>query len=124
MFAVLYSWPALTQTFAGSAIGTSVVNRFGLAMTARVDEVCYRELTVTSGERHKGHGSRLQQAAVDTLAADRFTRAVTWVGAADDELRAFLTQAGWAADGAHRELDLYGDGAVTVKQVRLHVALP
>ena len=28
-------------------------------------------------------------------------------------------RAGWAPDGAHRELDLHGDGAVTVKQVRL-----
>ena len=33
---------------------------------------------------------------------------------------AFLTEAGWAPDGAHRELDLHGDGSVRVKQVRLH----
>ncbi len=31
--------------------------------------------------------------------------------------------AGWAPDGAHRELDLRGDGEVTVKQVRLHTAI-
>ena len=31
--------------------------------------------------------------------------------------------AGWAPDGAHRELDLHGDGAATVKQVRLHTDL-
>jgi len=81
------------------------------------------DFTVVPTERGKGHGSRLQHAAVDTLAADRFTRAVTWVGATDDPLRGFLTDAGWAADGAHRELDLYGDGTVTVKQIRLHTAL-
>jgi GNAT superfamily N-acetyltransferase len=81
------------------------------------------ELTLDPAERGKGHGSRLLQAAVDTLAADRFTRAVTWAVATDDALRTFLTEAGWAADTAHRELDLDGTGATTVKQVRLHAAI-
>lgn len=74
-------------------------------------------------EQRAGHGSRLLQAAVDTLVADSFTRTVTWLRASDDVLRDFLTSAGWAADGAHRELDLYGDGTVTVKQIRLHTGL-
>ena len=78
------------------------------------------EVTLDPAERAKGHGSRLLQAAVDTLAADRFTRAVTWVNAGDDALRTFLTDAGWAPDTAHRELDLDGTGTTTVKQVRLH----
>ena len=64
------------------------------------------EITLHPREQRKGHGSRLLQAAVDTLVADRFTRAVTWVSARDDALRTFLTDAGWAADGAHRELAL------------------
>jgi GNAT superfamily N-acetyltransferase len=81
------------------------------------------ELTVDADERGKGHGSRLLAAAVDTMVADRFTRAVLWTNAADDDLRAFLTTAGWAPDTAHRELDLDGTGATTVKQVRLHTAL-
>jgi GNAT superfamily N-acetyltransferase len=82
-----------------------------------------RELTVDAGERGKGHGSRLLTAAVETMAADRFTRAVFWAIATDDEVRTFLTTAGWAADTAHRELDLDGTGTTTVKQVRLHTAL-
>jgi GNAT superfamily N-acetyltransferase len=82
-----------------------------------------QDLTVDPAERGRGHGSRLLQAAVDTLVADRFTRAVAWVLAADDDLREFLTQAGWAPDTAHRELDLDGSGATLVKQVRLHTAL-
>ena len=82
-----------------------------------------QELTIDPGERGKGHASRLIQAAADTLVADRFTRAVTWVLAADDDLRAYLTEAGWAPDTAHRELDLDGTGATLVKQVRLHTAL-
>jgi ribosomal protein S18 acetylase RimI-like enzyme len=81
------------------------------------------DLTVDPDHRGAGHGSRLLQAAVDTLVADRFVRAVTWVPAADDAVRAFLTATGWAPDGAHRTLDLLGDGATTVKQVRLHTAL-
>ena len=81
------------------------------------------DLTVDPHKRGAGHGSRLLQAGVDTLVADRFTRAVTWLPAEDDDLRAFLTEAGWGPDGAHRTLDLLGDGTTTVKQVRLHTAL-
>lgn len=81
------------------------------------------DLTVDPHKRSAGHGSRLMQAAVDTLKADRFTRAVTWLPAGDDSTRAFLTAAGWAPDGAHRTLDLTGDGSVTLKQVRLHTDL-
>jgi hypothetical protein len=65
----------------------------------------------------------LVQAAADTMAADRFSHAVTWVVAGDDALLAFLSSAGWGTDSAHRELDLDGTGAVRVKQVRLHTQL-
>lgn len=82
-----------------------------------------QELTVDPADRGHGHASRLLQAAADTMVADRFARAVTWAMATDDALRTFLTEAGWAADGAHRELDLDGSGTTTVKQVRLHTAL-
>jgi ribosomal protein S18 acetylase RimI-like enzyme len=81
------------------------------------------ELTVDPEHRGLGHGSRLLQAAVDTLVADRFTRAVTWSLATDDALRSFLSSAGWAPDSAHRQLDLDGTGETTVRQVRLHTAL-
>jgi len=81
------------------------------------------ELTVDAERHRAGHGSRLLQAAVDTMLADRFTRAVTWLVADDDVTRSFLTGAGWAADGAHRTLDLDGTGSTQVKQVRLHTAL-
>ena len=82
-----------------------------------------QELTVAQAERGQGHGSRLLQAVADTLRADRFTRAVLWTVVGDDDLRRFLTEAGWGADTAHRELDLDGTGTTTVKQVRLHTAL-
>ncbi|HEX6232190.1 MAG TPA: GNAT family N-acetyltransferase [Jiangellaceae bacterium] len=70
-----------------------------------------------------GHGSRLLAAAVDTLRADGFTRARIWVVVRDDALRAFLESAGWGPDGAHRELDLTGNGAARLRQVRLHTDL-
>lgn len=82
-----------------------------------------QELTLDPGQRGQGHGSRLLQAAAETMHADQFTRAVTWVLASDDELRGFLSGAGWAPDTAHRELDLDGSGTTLVKQVRLHTAL-
>ncbi len=81
------------------------------------------ELTVDPAERGRGHGSRLLQAAVETMQSDRFSRAVLWALATDDALRGFLTGAGWAPDTAHRELDLDGEGTTLVKQVRLHTAL-
>jgi GNAT superfamily N-acetyltransferase len=81
------------------------------------------ELLVDPANTRQGHGSRLVQACVDTLRADRFGTAVLWLNTQDDVRRTFLTSAGWAADGAHRELDLYGDGSVLVKQVRLHTDL-
>lgn len=81
------------------------------------------ELTVDPAHGREGHGSRLVHAAVDTLRADRFTRARVWLASTDDVRRAFLTDAGFEPDGAHRELDLHGDGTVTVKQIRLHASL-
>ena len=59
-------------------------------------------------------------AFIDTIRADGFSRVTVWVNSTDDVLRAFYTEAGWAPDGAHRELDLYGDESVRIKQIRLH----
>jgi GNAT superfamily N-acetyltransferase len=89
----------------------------------RVTDGELMELTIDAAERGRGHGSRLLQAAVDTLVADGFTRAVTWLVADDDEQRTFLTEAGWGPDTAHRTLDLDGSGTTQVKQIRLHTAL-
>lgn len=87
----------------------------------RVAEV--GELVVDPSARGAGHGSRLLHAAVDTMRSDRFTRATTWVTSTNDDVRRFLTEQGWSPDGAYRELDLDGDGVVTVNQVRLHTDL-
>ncbi len=78
---------------------------------------------VDPGAFGAGHGSRLLAAAVDTLRADGFARGRIWVVVRDDALRAFVESAGWAPDGAHRELDLTGDGTARLRQVRLHTDL-
>jgi ribosomal protein S18 acetylase RimI-like enzyme len=79
------------------------------------------ELVVDPAHRREGHGSRLLQGAMDTLAADSFIRVRWWVASTDDVLREFVTSSGWEADGAHRELQ--DDAGHTVKQVRLHTTL-
>lgn len=81
------------------------------------------EFVVDADSRNAGHGSRLLHAVVDTLRSDRFARATVWIASTADGLRTFLVNQGWAPDGAHRELDLHGDGTVTVKQLRLHTDL-
>lgn len=81
------------------------------------------DLVVHPAHRRAGHGSRLLQACIDTLRADKFLRGVCWLTSTDDARRRFLAEAGWDADGAHRELDLRGDGAVRVRQIRMHTGM-
>ena len=86
----------------------------------RVGEIS--DLTVDPEHLGNGHGSRLMQAAVDTLVADHFEIANVWVNSDADALRKFLESAGWAPDGAHRTLELIS-GDAQVKQVRLHTTI-
>lgn len=80
------------------------------------------EFAVDPRHRGQGHGSRLLNAVVDTLRADRFTRATWWVRTGDDATRRFLTEAGWGADGAHRETGTEDD-RIRIKEVRLHTGI-
>ncbi len=79
------------------------------------------EFAIDPPAQRQGHGSRLLHACVDTLRADGFTRASWWLGS-DDVLRTFATAAGWAPDGAARELGVDDDEHqdVRLQQVRLH----
>ncbi|PIE98969.1 MAG: GNAT family N-acetyltransferase [Propionibacterium sp.] len=77
------------------------------------------EFIVAPYALRQGHGSRLMQASVDTMQLDGYQRATWWVETSNDVLRKFLAEAGWAPDGAHRELAT-SDGAHHIKQVRLH----
>ena len=70
--------------------------------------------------RHARHGSRLLNAAVDTLRAafDEVTAVTTWVLADAEPTRAFLQGAGFAPDGAWRDRVVDDDGR-TAREVRL-----
>jgi GNAT superfamily N-acetyltransferase len=72
--------------------------------------------------QHQGHGSRLLNACADTLRADGFVRASCWVNADDQTFRLFLVAAGWALDGATREIGP-DDESVRLKELRLHTNL-
>lgn len=80
------------------------------------------QFVVDPAAQHRGHGSRLLNACADTLRADGFGHACCWVNVDDDALRRFLTAAGWAADGATREIGSE-DESIRLKQLRLHTNL-
>ena len=85
------------------------------------------DATETSGEvlalgvhpdaRRSGHGSRLLNAAVDTLRGKGFDSMSAWVLATDEATRAFLMAAGLSPDSAFRDRVIDVDGSVT-REVR------
>ena len=90
---------------------------FGPAEEADLDPGTDAELValaVDPARWREGHGSRLLAAAAEIAGGDGVHRLVAWLPATDEAARAFLVGAGWAPDGAHRELE--GGG----RQVRLH----
>ena len=90
------------------------------------------DATETSGEvlalgvhpdaRRSGHGSRLLNAAVDTLRGKGFDTISTWILANDEATRAFLTAAGLSPDSAFRDRVIDVDGTVA-REVRLSANL-
>jgi ribosomal protein S18 acetylase RimI-like enzyme len=92
------------------------------ADTDRSTEGAIDQFVVDPPAQHQGHGSRLLNACADTLRADGFVRAYCWVNATDDAFRRFLIAAGWAADGASREIGPE-DESIRLKQIRLHTNL-
>ena len=80
------------------------------------------ELVVDPAARGQGHGSRLMQAAVDTLRTDGFTVATMWVPTTDDVMHEFLLSGGWGADGAHQEAATE-DGEHSLKLTRFHTGI-
>ena len=68
--------------------------------------------------RRSGHGSRLLNAAVDTLRGAGADTLHAWLLASDEETRAFFVRAGLAPDGAFRDRVVSPDGQ-TAREVRL-----
>ncbi|WP_212755365.1 GNAT family N-acetyltransferase [Flexivirga aerilata] len=75
-------------------------------------------LAVDPAHRGSGHGSRLLNAAVDTLRAGDFTSVTAWLLADDEATRAFAEAAGLRPDGAYRDRVVSADGR-TAREVRL-----
>ena len=75
-------------------------------------------LGVHPDARHGGHGSRLLNAAVDTLRGKGFNSMSVWLLAHDEGTRAFLTAAGLSPDGAYRNRVIDVDGTLA-REVRL-----
>lgn len=86
------------------------------------EDALVAEFCIDPESQRMGHGSRLLNATIDTLRADGFSRATWWVRSDDDTLRRFLTDAGWAADGAHSEVAV-DEAGPRVKLVRLHTGV-
>ena len=75
-------------------------------------------LAVHPQARRAGHGSRLLNAAVDTLRGAGADTLHTWVLSSDEQTRAFLTASGLHPDGAFRDRVVSPDGD-TAREVRL-----
>lgn len=79
-------------------------------------------LAVHPQARRDGHGSRLLNAAADTLRAGNRTAVLAWLPATDERSRAFTDAAGLAPDGAWRER-VVGPGGETVREIRVRAGL-
>jgi GNAT superfamily N-acetyltransferase len=127
---------AVEQADERSATGTTSAYVVGFAASGPADDAALApdedhttlgdtvaavtDLLVEPRWGRRGHGSRLLAASVDLWRTDGFTTAVAWTFVDDRVTRAFLTGAGWAADGASRALDI---DDLLVPQVRWHVAI-
>ena len=79
-------------------------------------------LGVHPDARRGGHGSRLLNAAVDTLRGNGFHSMSVWLLVDDQDTRAFLTAAGLSPDSAYRDRVIDVDGKVS-REVRLSADL-
>lgn len=79
-------------------------------------------LAVHPRARRRGHGSRLLNATADLARSAGWARMGHWVYSEDTQTRDFLVAAGFALDGAVRELAPDGHGSV-LREVRLVTSL-
>lgn len=78
---------------------------------------------VHPGARRSGHGSRLVNAAVDTVRGAGATGLRVWVPQEAPELRAFLVGSGFGPDGAFRDRSVGPDEDDVLREVRLTTAV-
>lgn len=80
------------------------------------------DLAVHADARGVGHGSRLLNAAADTLRANDRTALLAWLPAVDERARGFAAHAGLGPDGAWRER-VVGPEGQTLREIRVQAAL-
>jgi ribosomal protein S18 acetylase RimI-like enzyme len=92
----------------------------GPSIDADADETSGEVLAlgVHPDARRSGHGSRLLNAAVDTLRGKGFHSMSAWLLADAEDTRAFLRAAGLSPDGAYRDRVIDVDGTLA-REVRL-----
>lgn len=120
----------LVATEGDTIVGFAAIGPVAQAETVEVTAL--EEPTHRTGEiftfgvdpdrRGTGNGSRLLNAAVDTLRAGDFQDVTMWVLANADQTRAFVSAAGLQPDGAWRDRVVAADGR-TVREVRLTASL-
>lgn len=107
---------ALVATDAGTIVG---ITALGPTEEAGVGELL--ALSVAPAARGAGHGSRLLNAAVDTLRANGFHSVLCWAPVADEITQQFIRNAGLAPDGAYRDRAV--DDTHTLREVRLTASI-
>ena len=114
--------PSLRHVLLVGCAGEQVVGfaAVGPSVSADATEASGEVLSlgVHPGARRSGHGSRLLNAAVDTLRSKGFDSVSTWILVTDEATRAFLNAAGLAPDSAYRDRVIDADGTVA-REVRL-----
>ena len=98
---------------------------------AQAGEVEIVAWEVTPDHRGHGHGSRLLAALADHARSVGAHSLTIWIPPTDEARRFVLHDAGFAADGAHRTIQVdagqvdagLGDAELSLRQVRLHSAL-
>lgn len=75
-------------------------------------------LLVHPDARREGHGSRLLNAAADTMKANDLAALVSWLPQADEQARLFAEQAGLTPDSAWRDRVVGPDGQ-TAREIRV-----
>jgi GNAT superfamily N-acetyltransferase len=112
----------LVATAGPDVVGFAAVAPGGDADAVEGEDAELVVLLVDPDRQRLGHGSRLLNASADTLRDRGFQRLRAWVPETDDARSAFLTGAGFVADGAARVLDA-GEGAAPVRERRWSAAL-
>lgn len=116
--------PPLAQFRVLVAVGNDRVSGFAAVGPSddpdaiAAEDALVAEFVIDPQFQRLGHGSRLLNAVADTLRTDGFVRASWWLPTTNDALRRFVTESGWAADGAHAEMET-PDGQSRIKTLRL-----